>query len=142
MKHILLGLIAIIAISSCKKKTEEKAEFDKGELLENIATNIIVPSLTIFNNDLNTLKTSFDVFDNNKTQVNLELVKENWKTAYSSWQSLKIYDFGPLLDNGVKGSTGIFPSDTTQILNNIQYLQSPQSPAARLSSPPSNSTPS
>ena len=119
MKYTLLALAAIFVLASCKKKKEDTPEFDKGELLENVADNLILPSLNTFSDDLATLKASFDAFENDQTQANLDIVRDNWKTAYLSWQSTKIYDFGPQLDNGVKGAIGIFPSDTTQIKNNI-----------------------
>jgi len=120
MKHLFLSIILLsLAVASCKKKGEDTPQFDKSELLNNVATNIIIPSLNSFSTELNTLKSSFEAFENNMNLTSLETVRENFKSAYSSWQSLKIYDFGPLLNNGFKLSTGIFPSDTTQIQDNI-----------------------
>ncbi len=119
MKYVLITLSAVLILASCKKDPDETAAFDKASLLENVASAIIVPELNGFNDHLNTLKTTFENFENDMTQANLDLVRNNWKEAYSSWQSVKIYDFGPIMNNGLKAATGIFPSDTTQIQNNI-----------------------
>lgn len=119
MKYLLYTLSAVSILASCKKKTDDATEFDKAALLENVASTIIVPELNDFSTELNTLQTSFATFENDMNQANLDVVRENWKAAYASWQSVKIYDFGPVLTNGLKAATGIFPSDTTQIQNNI-----------------------
>lgn len=119
MKYLIFILSAVSIFASCKKNPPVSPEFNKSELLENVATNIILPELNDFSSRLNTLKVSFETFEADMTQSNLDIVRENWKSAYASWQSVKIYDFGPVLSNGLKSATGIFPSDTTQIQNNI-----------------------
>ncbi len=119
MKYILVTLSAVLVFASCDKGPEKAPDFDKAALLDNVASSIIVPQLNDFNARLNTLKISFETFEADMTQSNLDIVRENWKSAYASWQSVKIYDFGPVLSNGLKAATGIFPSDTAQIQNNI-----------------------
>ncbi|MFT5860640.1 MAG: putative lipoprotein [Flavobacteriaceae bacterium] len=119
LRCILVIIVGTSIATSCKKTPVEVPEFDKAELLNNLATNLIVPALNDFDNKLNTLKTNFDVFEADRTSANLEIVRTNWKAAYSVWQSAKIYDFGPVYDNGFKSATGTFPSDISEIQSNI-----------------------
>ncbi|MFT6921297.1 MAG: putative lipoprotein [Crocinitomicaceae bacterium] len=118
-KYMFLIVACFSMASSCKKPPVEVPDFDKAELLDNVASNLIVPSLNDFDSKLNVLKASFDVFEADRTLANLEVVRTDWKAAYSAWQSTKIYDFGPVYDNGFKRATGTFPSDTTLIQDNI-----------------------
>ena len=123
IKNLFKYLVVIIAFVSitagCKKPAVETPDFDKAELLGNVAANIVLPSLNDFDAKLSALKLSFEVFEADRTLANLEVVRIDWKATYSSWQTIKIFDFGPVLVNGFKGSTGTFPSDTTQIQSNI-----------------------
>jgi len=123
IKNLLKYTVVVIAFvsiaASCKKSTVETPDFDKAQLLDNVASNIIVPSLNDFDAKLSALKSSFEVFEGNRTLANLEVFRTNWKAAYFSWQTIKIFDFGPIYNNGFKGATGTFPSDTTQIQSNI-----------------------
>lgn len=120
MKYVFgIMLVAISVLVACKKPPTETPAFDKADLLENVASTIILPSLNDFETKLNSFKASFDVFAADRTLSNLELVRTDWKATYFSWQTIKIFDFGPILDNGFKLSTGIFPCDSVQIQSNI-----------------------
>ncbi len=118
---VYISLIALVLLSfSCKKdKEEETPEFNKSELLTNVANNIITPAFSEFEADLNALETSFLLFQSTPNQSNLDLVRADWKAAYMQWQTVKIFDFGPMRDNGFKGSTGTYPTDSNQVNSNI-----------------------
>lgn len=120
-KALLWGaVITVVVFSSCKKDEEQTTEdFDKGALLINLSGNIILPSLDQFSNDLNSLNEGVAQFNQNTTAQELESVRESWKAAYLTWQTVKIFDFGPVRDNGFKGATGTYPVDTTDINSNI-----------------------
>lgn len=119
MKYIILIVVCVSAMFSCKKTPVEVPVFDKAELLDNVASNLIIPSMNDFDSKLNNLKASFISFQVDRTLVNLEVVRTDWKLACSAWQTIKIYDFGPIFNNGFKSATGTFPSDTAQIQGNI-----------------------
>jgi predicted lipoprotein len=116
-------IVGAILIGACKKDDPDDQvdpeSFNKGLLLTNLADNYILPALNDFSLKISTLETSYVAFQNNRTQLNLEITQEAWKEAYLSWQSLKIFDFGPIRDNGFKGATGTYPTDTAKINNNI-----------------------
>jgi predicted lipoprotein len=115
-----VAAITVVVFSSCKKDEEETTEdFDKGALLVNLSGNIILPSLDQFSNDLNSLNAGATLLSQNTSAQQFEAVREAWKDAYLTWQTVKIFDFGPIRDNGFKGATGTYPIDTTDINANI-----------------------
>lgn len=125
-RNTIIGFAAVVFMSSllivsCKKDKEEDGatDFDKASLLSNLADNIILPGLGDFSSKVNDLESSYSTFRANRTAPNLEDVRTKWKAAYLSWQTVKIFDFGPIRDNGFKGATGTYPTDTVKIDNNV-----------------------
>lgn len=116
-----IALVFSFLISSCKKDKEDENlnDFDKGAMLQNIADNIIMPSLNDFSAKINDLESSYITFQANRNALNLDDVREKWTAAYLSWQTVKIFDFGPIRDYGFKAATGTYPSDTVKINDNI-----------------------
>lgn len=120
MNRLLHWLFVISILYSCTKEDEEVTpDFNKAELLTNLSGEIILPSVQQFALDLNELSTSFSTFSSDKSQVNLTAVREKLTNAYLTWQTVKIFDFGPIRNNGIKGSIGTYPSDTAVIASNI-----------------------
>ena len=120
MNRLLPWLFVISILFSCTKEDEEVTpDFNKAELLTNLSGEIILPSVQQFALDLNELSTSFSTFSSDKSQVNLTAVREKLTNAYLTWQTVKIFDFGPIRNNGIKGSIGTYPSDTAVIASNI-----------------------
>lgn len=116
-----IALVLSFSISSCKKDKDEEnpTDFDKASMLQNLADNIIMPSLNDFSAKINDLESSYITFQANRNALNLEDVREKWKAAYLSWQTVKIFDFGPIRDNGFKPATGTYPTDTVKISDNV-----------------------
>ena len=76
-----VGFVLILSVGllfSCKDKKDNEGDdvdFNKAALLENTSENIIIPSLMLFQSEINDLKASFDNFENNPSQANLDEVK-------------------------------------------------------------------
>ncbi len=122
MQRRLIILAALLTlVVSCKKEDpiDPATNFDKGQMLTNIADNLILPSLSDFQVKVNTLQTSYSTFTADQSIGNLEIVKESWKEAYLAWQTIKIYDFGPFRTYGFKGAIGTYPTDTALVESNI-----------------------
>lgn len=126
MKKTIVSLASIVlvfsfVVSSCKKKndSDDLNNFDKASLLQNLSDNVILPALNDFSTKINDLETSFSTFQSNRNSINLDDVRDKWKAAYLSWQAVKTFDFGPIRDNGFKGATGTYPTDTVKVSNNI-----------------------
>ena len=119
IKAFILFFFSLIIFYACRPN-ENEPDFDKSSLLKNISSEIILPSLNEFEESMNDLLLSFNTFSNELTYENLEAVRGNFSTTYVNWQYLKIYDFGPIKNYGLKSSIGSFPSDTAVICSNIQ----------------------
>lgn len=116
---ILVVVFFSFLLQSCKKDEEELEDFDKQALAANLSSNIIIPSVNEFYNNISDLQSVFTSFKNDNSQQNLELVRNSWKQAYFTWQTVKIFDFGPIRNIGMKGAIATYPSDTSDIQNNI-----------------------
>ncbi len=122
-RMILCGvLVSTVVVSSCTKEDDDpkEQEFDKGALLVNLSGNIILPSLNQFNSDLNDLNDEVIQLSQNTTAQDLQNVRDSWKSAYLTWQTVKIFDFGPIRDNAFKGATATYPIDISDIDANIE----------------------
>lgn len=119
LRLVSLVLILSIALGCNKDADDPKPEFNKAALLSNISGEIILPSIAEFSADLNNLSASYSQFVVDKNQANLESLREQLKTAYLTWQTVKIFDFGPIRTNGIKSAIGTYPSDTAIIASNI-----------------------
>ena len=126
MKRTIVRLTSVVlilsfTITSCKKDKdpENVTDFDKASLLQNLSDNIILPSLNDFSAKIIDLESSYITFQANRNTTNLDDVRNKWKSAYISWQAVKAFDFGPIRDNGFKGATGTYPTDTVKIENNV-----------------------
>ncbi|PKR81478.1 hypothetical protein CW751_05350 [Brumimicrobium salinarum] len=120
-----IGLVLILSaglLFSCKDKKDKDddvADFNKAEMLENVSANIILPALNKFDVEVTAMKSSYATFKADQNVANLEEVKAHWKSAYMTWQTLKIFDFGPIRTIGFKSATGTYPIDTAKIHSNI-----------------------
>lgn len=115
-------LLSATLLFSCKDKVgdeDDKTPFNKGEMLENVSANIILPSLNQFDAEISDLQSSFATFKNDPTTANLHEVKTHWKASCLTWQTLKIFDFGPIRNIGFKSATGTYPVDPSKIQSNI-----------------------
>lgn len=118
---VLIALSFGFLFNSCNKdeKEEQQQEFDKKALATNVSANVIIPSVNEFNNNIVDLESAFITFKNSSNQQNLEVLRNSWKQAYLTWQTVKIFDFGPIRNIGMKGAIATYPVDTTDIQNNI-----------------------
>lgn len=114
-----LALLVLGTGVSCKPDPEPTPDFDKAALLINVADNQILPALEDFNSKIETLETNYLTFQGSPDVATFEAVRNSWTDAYISWQSIKIYDFGPVRNYALKGSIGTFPTDTAKINANI-----------------------
>ena len=130
---VLIAIFLGILFNSCKKEEEEpQEEFDKNTMAANMSANIIVPSINEFDNNLSQLESNLMAFKADVSQQNLDLLRNSWKQAYITWQTVKIFDFGPIRNIGMKGAIATYPIDTTDIQNNISSGSYSLSTAANL----------
>lgn len=116
---ILFLSIALMACQDDKDNDESSTDFDQTAFLQQEA-ELINQSYDDFAVKSRTLTNSVDSFIANPQSASLTTLKNNFKSAYSSWQKVNFYDFGPAMELAVKSNLNIYPVDTLQIENNIQ----------------------
>lgn len=102
---------------SCKK--DEPVEFDRGAMLDNMAFAVIKPQLTEMSTAIDNLDTYASTFVGAVSQSNLENLRGQLYVTYIRFQRIKMFDFGPIMDYGIKSAMNTYPTDTAQIESNI-----------------------
>lgn len=112
----------LLLLVSCKdKKTNNQEDtFKKTELLTHLADNYILPEYSNLQSKVNALIASWSSFEKQPTEVQYDTLKNQWKSAYIRFQFVKMFDFGPGMNQNLTMSLGTFPTDSMTIEANIQ----------------------
>jgi len=123
---IFLILIFSLVFSSCTDEADSKKEntqFQRQELLNNMANNLIIPS---YNEVILTsieLNQSIASFSNSPNQASLEQARKAWKKAAFAWQFASNFNIGPAAEMGIQKTLSeeiaIFPISKDKIENFI-----------------------
>ena len=93
--------------------------FDRKELLIDIADGIIVPAYDAYVANVKVLNSSAQSFVLDPSSANLELLRGYWLEAYKSWQYVSMFNIGKAEEIGLRNFTNIYPTNTTEIENSI-----------------------
>ncbi|MFN8416300.1 MAG: imelysin family protein [Cytophagaceae bacterium] len=120
----ILPILCLAWFASCKpgKGIEETPEADRGPMIENYATNIIVPAFVELQSSMSALNDAAVVFNGDRSSVNLLTLRQAFQQSYKDWQAVALYDFGPsttygLLPEGI--GVNSYPTNTTSLEANI-----------------------
>ena len=138
IKSFSVPMIIMLICISCQKKgctdptainysTEaqkdnnscEYLDFDKFNLLKNLSDNYITPSLSAYNDKINTLNNDILSFTSNPSINGLSIVRNSWEEAILNWQDIAFLDFGPSEYILLRSQTNTFPIDTNELKNSI-----------------------
>ena len=97
----------------------EYQDFDKYNLLKNLSDAYITPSLSSYNNKINTLNNDILSFTSNPSISGLSTIRNSWEEALLNWQDVAFLDFGPSEYILLRSQTNTFPIDTTELQNSI-----------------------
>ncbi len=117
MKEFSIIIIALFTLHSCKGDVEP--EFDREAMLTSMASGLILPDYAQMESELGTLETSASNFTTSPDASNLAILRTSFLDAYKTFQHIKLYDFGPASDFGIKAAMNTYPTDTTKINMNI-----------------------
>lgn len=127
-KKITLILCAILITAifvDCKKKKKSEEEdelevsFDKSGMLNNYADNLILPNFQVAKITLDSFAIAYNDFIQNKTILNLNIARQKYIRAYSTYQHISPFEFGPSENEIVRISFDTYPCDSSQINTNI-----------------------
>jgi putative iron-regulated protein len=106
MKKLFLAVFMMIASFQSEAVTNK-------EIIQNIATNVILKTYQDMAKETATLKVNVNTFAKNPTQENLDKAKTAWRAARVPWESSESFLFGPV------DSLGIDPQVDTWPLNRL-----------------------
>jgi predicted lipoprotein len=117
MRVLSLIIISLLVLASCKKP--EPVEFDRTVLLTHMANVEIKPELVTFTEELVLLSDAVAFFESATSFDNLTALRTAFKNAYLQFEAIKMYNFGPAANYGVKTSLNTYPTDAAKINANI-----------------------
>ncbi len=91
IKKLTVALITIILITGCSGNN-----FDRGQILENVTNNLIIPTYENFDQTTEALHTASQTFTENPTSESLSNLKSAWETSIKTWKRAEVYNFGPV----------------------------------------------
>lgn len=116
----IFGILLLFVSCKDKKTNNQEDTFKKTELLTHLADNYILPEYSNLQTKVNALITTWSLFENQPTEVQFDTLKNQWKSAYICFQFVKMFDFGPGMNQNLTMSLGTFPTDSMTIEANIQ----------------------
>ncbi len=108
--------------SNSSSLDNETSSFDHKEMLTNWVDNIIIPSISIFDNSLEIFKESATTFVNAPTTETLSNLKEAWLSSFLKWQHVEMFDIGLSEEIYYKNRINLYPTNVERIENNISTL--------------------
>ncbi len=120
--HYTISILTIVLFFSCcetEKKRMFTDEFDRSEVLTFWADDIIIPAYEQYVSDLQSLSDQVTIFYDDSSLEQFDLLKDNWLSAYKSWQHVSMFAIGQAETNEIRKYTNIYPSDTELIESNI-----------------------
>jgi predicted lipoprotein len=121
---ILIAFLTVVSLADCKKKKaseEDQPEdsFDKAAMLSNYADNLVLPNLQSAKHALDSFALSYTAFIQNKTVANLNVARQKYIRAYSQYQHISLFEFGPSESEIIRANFDTYPTDTTHVKSNI-----------------------
>lgn len=108
MKSIVAILATIVGMGTAVAATET-------EVINNIATNVILKTYVDFDRDALDLKSKIDVLMQNRTQENLEAAQLAWKKARWAYEVSEGFLFGPIDSLGIDPMIDSWPLALTEM---------------------------
>ncbi len=126
VKSIAALVIIIIGFASCGGGGSEPSPVDNNKdrqlILQHWADNIIIPSYTNFKVKFDLMVTKSDAFSATPTNATLLEFRNAWVDAYSEWQKVELFEFGPADRTTLRNFFNIYPADVAGITANISNV--------------------
>jgi len=124
-KHLFGILIIFSAIFISCGDDESNMEitsdsFDRKEMLQGWADQIIIPAFQVHVNSLADLQDKKNTFNNDPSIDNLQILRTSYLDAYRSWQKIAFFDIGKAEEIGLRNFSNIYPTDGDLILDHIE----------------------
>nr|WKN35398.1 imelysin family protein [Tunicatimonas sp. TK19036] len=117
MRKSFVGLLlfAVLPLSCTEDNGEVEDQFDRGRILENVASNLIVPAYQDFASKTAALVQDVASFTAEPSSVTLNDAKSAWKEATLSWKTAEAFNFGPVDQLTLETSIDLWPTSASGI---------------------------
>ncbi|ALD21293.1 imelysin family protein [Hymenobacter sp. DG25A] len=111
--------LALLAGCDSKEETTPASEYDRAAMLTNYSNNLIVPGYSALSTEATQLKAAVDAFVAAPTEATLASARAELQQAYTAWQTVSGYEFGPAEQQMLRTSLNIYPTTTSTVESNI-----------------------
>src|SRR5688572_5590705 len=119
----ILTFILVVILSSCGGSDEpspvDDDSKDREAILIHWADNIIKPSYNNFSPKLDVMVTKAEAFTASPNNASLLEFRSAWLTAYTEWQNVELFEFGPADKYTLRNFFNIYPTDVNGIAASI-----------------------
>ncbi|WP_158605919.1 imelysin family protein [Taibaiella sp. KBW10] len=112
-------LLSLYACNKGKKKTDDTAALDRKPMLSHYADQYVLPGYDALIRDLNTLNTQAAAFTSTPNNSSLIALKNAWETAYLTWQTVDMLEFGATEEISLRSYMNTYPATESKIEANI-----------------------
>jgi predicted lipoprotein len=124
MKNFFLLLITgILWACGGGNSATEPTPVDEGKdrkvVLTNLADNIIIPAYANFRTKFDVMLAKSDAFIAKPNNMTLTEFRAAWVEAYTEWQKVELFDFGPAEKQTIRNFYNIYPASEKGIMDNI-----------------------
>lgn len=124
MKNYLAILLTLILLgcSDSKDKPEpgpQEEGTDRKAMLTHLADNIIIPSYDTFQARFDVMVSKSNAFAAKPDVATLAEFRTAWMDAYTEWQKVELFDFGPGEKHTIRNFFNIYPASEQGIAANI-----------------------
>ncbi|MCF0062583.1 imelysin family protein [Dyadobacter chenwenxiniae] len=124
MKNYLAILLTFFFLGcSDSKEKPEPTPVDEGKdraaMLTHLADNIIIPSYDSFQGKFDVMVTKSNAFAAKPDATTLTEFRTAWVDAYTEWQKVELFDFGPGEKHTIRNFFNIYPASEQGIAANI-----------------------
>lgn len=122
-KYFLLLLTGLFWVYGCTDKTTVGPTTDNSAdrkiMLTYLADSVIMPSYANFKVKFDVMQVKSDAFTAQPTATNLTAFRAAWVDAYTEWQKVELFDFGPAEKQTIRNFFNIYPASDSAIRANI-----------------------
>ena len=99
---------------------DSQSSYDRSKMLEFTVDKIIIPAFDDLEAKLDDLKSSYSKFNSDKTDNNLDDLRNKWLLSYKAWQHVEMYDIGKAMEDYYASKGNVYPVDTVRVKANIE----------------------
>lgn len=114
-KILMLGLCSLLLASCGEDDGNPGNDFDRTEMLQNFADNIIVPAYGDASLAATNLYAAVERFINDPTFTRFNELRGEYQSAYRTWQLVNLFEFGPADNTSLRANLNTFPVNTTNV---------------------------